>query len=117
MQEKDQAMMQLQVSLAKAETDKARAQLGTAAAKAEESAAKLKLDHQAQINELQTEKLKLQLESYKMLANAAGQDQDTQFKYDHMENQAAIEITRIETASGTEQEENFKQNKEAVSAD
>lgn len=116
MKKKDEAMMQMQVDLAKAETTKAQAQLATSEAKAKESAIKLKLEHASQLQDIEKAKMDLKLQAAQMKIDIFERREDQDFKHEELDTRAALELTRIESQEHVaEQNQNFKSNKESAS--
>jgi hypothetical protein len=113
-QAQQQAMLQMQQSLAEAELMKAKAAQENVALKAKVEEVKHLQTMQKQTFDAQTAALKAQLERATLLSNAAGKDQETEYKYDKMNMDAALKLTEMEATSNTQEDLNFKLNKNTV---
>jgi len=111
-----QAMVKAEVDISQAEVAKANAQMESVKYKAMAEQAKIQLDEINARHKAELEKLKQELETAKAVAERYGKDADLQFKYDQMNTTAAIELTRIEAEKAMQQDANYQQNKNSVSA-
>lgn len=111
------AMAKSQMDLAKAEQGKAQAQMLSAQSKAEVDTVKNQLQLQKQVSEGEIDLLKQQLDEAKAIADNMGKSAELELKEYDIETKVALELTRIEAQANTDENENFKENKEVVAPD
>jgi len=107
-------MAQMQAKLAEAEVQKANAQLANAQTKAEVETTKNQLTHMKQQYEAQISAMKQELEENRAIVQGIQKDKELEFKYYQQDQATALELTRIEATSKTDENENFVENKGAV---
>jgi len=117
-QKQDEAnaqMVKAQTDIAQAELQKAQAQQQSTQAKAQTDMAKNELQYNKQVADAQIKMLETQLKEANMQIDAGKISADIQFKYDQMQNDTAIELTRIESQEKVNQQNaNFEQNKDTA---
>jgi len=106
------AMAQSQIELAKAEQGKAQAQMVSAQSKAESDQSKNQLQLQKQMSDGQISLLKQQLAEAEAIADSMGKTADLDLKKYEIDQRTALELTKIEASSATDQNENFEENRE-----
>lgn len=117
--EGQQAAQQQQESAQAAQQEQKQQQLALLQTQLQTAEANVKIAQAQQDNVLlksQVEHLKAQLLDAKQQAEAAGKDADRALKKHEIETRAAIELTRIEAESQSQQEQNAKQNREVLGA-
>jgi hypothetical protein len=118
-QQESQKQDQMEQAMAKSQMDLGTAALQEAKAKQEATQAKMQTDqaknqlvHMKQEYEAKLSGMKIELDEAKAIADSMGKDADLQFKYDQLDDNIALELTRIEATTNTEQNENFEENRE-----
>lgn len=109
-----QEMVKVQNKLADAETSKAEAQRQSVAMKAQNDFIKNQLQSQKQGYDATISALKQQLEEAKALAEDAQNSVKNKLERHRIDSQTALELTRIESDKQSQENENFKGNKESV---
>ena len=107
----EQMMMKVQTDLAQAELQKAQAQMGAAQARAESDQVKNQMKAQEQAAKYQIEQLRQQLEQARLLVEAGSKDNEFEQRIEEHEDQVALELTRIEATTNTEQNANYNENR------
>jgi len=111
------AMAKSQMDLAKAEQGKAQAQLMSAQSKSEVDTVKNQLQLQKQISDGEIALLKQQLDEVEAVVNGQSKSAELDLKKYDIDTKAAIELTRIEANSQSQQDKNFNENQGVVDAD
>ena len=96
--QQQQMLLQAEVQLSQAELQKAQAQQDNVKLKAE------------------IEQLKMKLADAESYSAAVGADKDRELKKYEIDTKAAVELTKIEVASKTQEEQNARENREALDA-
>jgi len=108
------AMAKSQMDLAKAEQGKAEAQMLSAQSKAQADQSKNQLQLQKQMSDGQIDMLKQQLAEAEAIAASMGKTADLDLKKYEIDQKTAVELTKIEANSQTQENENFEENLEDV---
>lgn len=108
------AQQQQQVQLAQFQLEAKVAQAQETVANAQLEAVRLK--HQIETHKLKISELESQVKQYELGIETAHKDDQMQLNYDKMATDAAIKLTKIESDSQTQQNENFAQNLSNVHA-
>lgn len=107
--------MQLEAKIAESSVMAADAAQKTAQYKAIADGAKHQLEMVKASDKAKIERLQTQLEQYKTGIDAANKDDELQYKYDKMNVDAAISMTKIEVDAQKEQNANYMQNSGDIS--
>ena len=106
--------MKVQTTLAQAAMGEVQAKGEATQAKSQTEQAKNQLAFMKQEYEAKVKGLEMQLDEAKAIADKMGKDAQLQFQYDQNADRTALELTRIEATSQTEQNENYEENKDDV---
>jgi len=106
--------MKVQTTLANAALGEVQAKQEATKAKSETDQAKNQLTHMKQEYEAKLAGMKVQLDEAKAIADTMGKSAQIDLQYEQMETNTALELTRIEAASQTEQNANYQENREDV---
>ena len=117
-QQSEQEQKQLQLTMLENETKFAEAELGKVTVQMENVRLKAQLEDQKQMIQVQKDyatnkiaDLSHQLAQIKTLLDSSAKDDQLQLQYDQLASNIALELTRIEASSNSDQNDNYKQNK------
>jgi hypothetical protein len=112
-QSQQQAQKDMQVQLAQYQLEAKVANAQETLANAQLEATRLK--HQIELYKVENDKLKAQLDQYKTGIDAANRDDQLQYNYDKLMIDSALQLTKIEADSKSQQDANYVQNRGDIS--
>lgn len=107
-------MTKAQTDIANAALQEAQAKQQAVQLKAQVDQGKNQLTAMKQQYEAQLNSMKQQLEEAKAMADSMGKSAQLDFQYDQMDTNTALELTRIEAQSNTEQNANYEDNRDST---
>jgi len=114
MDQQSVAMMQMQIKLADAEMLKAQAAQENVMLKGQVEQAKHQREMEKQTYESQLAQLEAKIKIVQQVADGQERDEKLEFDYQKLASDIALKITELEMQSKQQQEENYRQNKEAT---